>query len=474
MSSRQSRHLPKQTRKTLRKKGGVFLGDLPEDFQGTREEADAARLHEALDDDDGKHYDELLDKIDPNAKDSYITFARGKASGILTMSSFKKLLNNNASRPLDPINRQPFPKAFIEAVEDSMDIYIYPTKHKEAITGFYMIPDETKIITTSLDKTVGIWNTTTMKLVKKLKGMNAPIYKGALSTDGRFFVAGTEKGMVKGWNLEDYTEAFSWNEAPECRIKNICVSPDGTRLLIGYDYPRNTVLLFKKENHDWLLEKRFPDMQNTMVVLYNDAFVCMNNYQTILYKLATEQRLEIKLPNIEGQLRLCGRNFIKNQLVLCYGATQVADVVSFDTGKRIRSIGKDSSYVNIAAMSHDATRVVVPGFYSSVDSYGKIDLWKTTDGKNREARYTLHDKPAAAEIYTYAVAVSPDNTLVACALNNDEIRVMRLNDGAIIKVIQDEDAYAITMCFTKDNAYLYINAMNTLHKHRLLPVSASA
>lgn len=457
------------------KKGGVFIGKLPIDYKGTPKEADDIRFKEGFDKDDNEYYDELLDKIDIIDKNNYITFARNKATGLLSVNSFEKILKNpkklqnGKNKFLDPINREPFPEDFIQEVEEHIDLYKYPNKHNDKITGFLITPSEDKIITTSLDKTVGIWNIETNKFIKKLKGHNAPIYKSALTTDGNILVVGTETGQVKVWDLEDYSVKFVFNPYPGCQITNLSFSPNKQRMLVGYGSPamagngltRDEIFIFN--TNDWTYQSF--KMQNTLAVLYDDAFVCMQSHnKTIIHNFDIHKEFEIVTTSITGSIKACARNDKKNQLILCYGGTQIGDLIQFNTGKRIRNIGKNSNSVNVCVISNDAQTIIVPGFIGA--NYGYIDIWKITIPKKPYASYKLHDEPLSKYIYTYTITISNDDSLVACALNNKEIRIMQLRDGKIIQIIPCEQLI-VKMCFSKNNKYLFINNTNTIQKYVL-------
>ncbi len=77
--------------------------------------------------------------------------------------------------------------------------------HDEVVTSVAWKPDGTEIATSSLDKTVRIWDATTLKQKRLIKDHVDAVYSVAYSHDGRFFASGSGDRTAKVYDAKDYS-----------------------------------------------------------------------------------------------------------------------------------------------------------------------------------------------------------------------------------------------------------------------------
>jgi uncharacterized protein (TIGR03067 family) len=137
--------------------------------------------------------------------------------------------------------------------------------HTDIVTAVAFAPDDGKrLLTLSWDRTIRLWDTDSGKELRCLEPKNGVAWGGAI------FLPGGKEAIVGGWSciivldLETFKEVrrFAW---PGGRPVNLCLSPDGTRLLTGgadgtdycirlWDVSTGKVLRKFDKNVEW----RFP------------------------------------------------------------------------------------------------------------------------------------------------------------------------------------------------------------------------
>ncbi|HMP57825.1 MAG TPA: WD40 repeat domain-containing protein, partial [Gemmatales bacterium] len=102
--------------------------------------------------------------------------------------------------------------------------------HAGPVERLFFLPDGSKLVSSSADKTVQVWNLADGKVLAKLD-LGGPIAACALTPDGTIMATGTAEKLVKLWNLAEAKAVGEWSaQAP---VRSLAFSPDGGRLLVG-------------------------------------------------------------------------------------------------------------------------------------------------------------------------------------------------------------------------------------------------
>lgn len=107
-----------------------------------------------------------------------------------------------------------------------------PNGHKGRLRDISYSPNEKLVATSSVDKTIKVWDVETGVLVHDLKGHNSWIRQILFSNDGEYIISAAGDGEVKKWRISDGHEVLNFHSAKSA-IECIALSPDGRRLYLG-------------------------------------------------------------------------------------------------------------------------------------------------------------------------------------------------------------------------------------------------
>ena len=107
-----------------------------------------------------------------------------------------------------------------------------PNGHKGRLRDISYSPNEKLVATSSVDKTIKVWDVETGVLVHDLKGHNSWIRQILFSNDGEYIISAAGDGEVKKWRISDGQEVLNFHSAKSA-IECIALSPDGRRLYLG-------------------------------------------------------------------------------------------------------------------------------------------------------------------------------------------------------------------------------------------------
>lgn len=107
-----------------------------------------------------------------------------------------------------------------------------PNGHKGRLRDVSYSPNEKLVATSSVDKTIKVWDVETGVLVHDLKGHNSWIRQILFSDDGEYLISAAGDGEVKKWRISDGHEVFNFHSAKSA-IECVALSQDGRRLYLG-------------------------------------------------------------------------------------------------------------------------------------------------------------------------------------------------------------------------------------------------
>lgn len=114
--------------------------------------------------------------------------------------------------------------------ENFLGLLLDVSAHKASIYMLAFSPDGTTLASAGADQSVAIWNTSTWKLVRRIKGESGTVHALTFSPDGNALAAGAENGTIRLWNTSTWTD-------PEVilvhnsSVRALAFSRDGKRLV---------------------------------------------------------------------------------------------------------------------------------------------------------------------------------------------------------------------------------------------------
>lgn len=246
-------------------------------------------------------------------------------------------------------------------------------QHSAAVHAVTVSPNGQKFASSSLDRTIKLWDLNTGKLLQTLEGHTSAVHTIIFSRDGQTLVSSSHDGTIKLWNLNtgQPIRTFIGHEG---HVHSIVFTPDERTLVSGSG--DGTIKLWDLNTGKQIRTLYAGSGHVNSVVLSPDGRV-----------IASGSR--------EGPVELWDLN----------------------TGKQIRSLPAHSSYVNFVAITPDGQTLVS----SSLD--GPIELWNLETG---ERLRTLADSTAIS------LAISPDSQILASNSADQKIKLWNLRTGELL------------------------------------------
>lgn len=254
-------------------------------------------------------------------------------------------------------------------------------QHSAAVHTVTVSPDGQNFASSSLDRTIKLWDLNTGKLLQTLEGHTSAVHTIIFSSDGQQIASSSHDGTIKLWNLNT-GKALRTFTGHEGHVHSIVLTPDERTLVSGSG--DGTIKLWNVETGKQIRTLYARSGHVNSVTLSPDSRV-----------IASGSR--------EGPLELWELN----------------------TGKQIRSLPAHSSYVNFVAISPDGQTLVS----SSLD--GPIELWNLKTG---ERLRTLADSSAIS------LAISPDSQILASNSADQKIKLWDLDTGKLVNTFAGDAA----------------------------------
>lgn len=96
--------------------------------------------------------------------------------------------------------------------------------HNDAVTAMVAIPGRNIVASASSDKTVKVWNSETLSLVRTYRGHNGPVGALDAASDGRMIASGAEDGQVRLWSTAS-TRLLRTLRGHTARVTAVAFSP---------------------------------------------------------------------------------------------------------------------------------------------------------------------------------------------------------------------------------------------------------
>ena len=136
--------------------------------------------------------------------------------------------------------------------------------HGDEVFKIVANPKQPMLATSSADKTVRLWNRTTLAAGKTLSGLTDYVYAVAFSPDGELVAGGSYDGGVAVWKVDDGTSVKAFNASPGfvtegAGAEEEVIEPVGQSVMrtAGADEEAGSCLwLLPSDRHDLCIEPR--------------------------------------------------------------------------------------------------------------------------------------------------------------------------------------------------------------------------
>jgi WD40 repeat protein len=335
--------------------------------------------------------------------------------------------------------------------------------HGEKVTSLVCAPDGQTIISGGEDKKVIFWNARTGKQEGVLEA-GTQVTRLAMSNDGRMLAVGGYRVL---WLVDGASRKIRTKISYDDTVKSLSFSPDAASLAAGSSFHFHSITLFDTKTaalersidigqNDSIIDLAFTPSGKTIAVLSGGSAgntlkiidraarkattIWQNKWLLSCLAIspdghsavcadAAQSATVIELPSGKEMMRLAGRSsniyclaFCKEGSMLAtgsqFGTTALWDLIS---GKIIAIFHGESSVFRVALSRTGST--IAAGYRN-----GTLRIW---DSKSQKP---LFDRQVS-ETSISALSFSPDGHALACADENDKVRVFEIQTGKIMATL---------------------------------------
>jgi WD40 repeat protein len=309
------------------------------------------------------------------------------------------------------------------------------------VTAVLFSPDGKLIASAGGDKLVRLWDAASGKPLHSLAGHQATVTSLDFSADGKRLASGSVDRSVRVWDPDSGKLVFAIEDNPSV-VAAVAFRPDGKQLAVGsIDH---AIACYDAVTGK--LQKRW--------FAHGDAVTCLayspaGQYLASggadgalqLWLSATPGSLAARLPGHSGMISMVAFRKDGQHLVSC-GSDQLVRLWKLEgnSGKELQSFRGHKDWVTSVAFSRDGYHIVSSG----VDKL--IKVWEITS----------RDLPLLPEHTSgvEALALSPDNKLLATGAADNTIKLWDRATGAEVATLTGHANPIVSLVFTPDSKML--------------------
>ncbi|KAG2047255.1 WD40 repeat-like protein [Suillus hirtellus] len=274
--------------------------------------------------------------------------------------------------------------------------------HTRSIWGVIHLPGRQRIITSSYDGSLRVWNLKSGKQIgEDWRDGEGEVYNIALSPDGKKVVSGSEDGAVRLWDIDTCKVIAKWMGHTK-PVLSVCWSRDGQRVLSG-SHDR-TARQWDVESGETILEPIKTGHSDVWAVVYSPdmTFIATGGFETY-----------------ESPIKIWDAK----------------------TGKLVATLKGHAWTVGCLAWTNDG-KTLISGSHDN-----SIRTWNTTTWK----------QTAILEAHTsvvWAIAISPNDHILASASYDNTALLWNLDNGQLIGPPLQHTNFVESVSFSEDGNLL--------------------
>ncbi|WP_437553969.1 AAA family ATPase [Sorangium sp. So ce367] len=297
--------------------------------------------------------------------------------------------------------------------------------HSSAVTACALTHDGLRIVSTSDDNTLKVWDLATGKLLSSLDGHSARITAWALSHDGLRIVSASDDHTLKVWDVAT-GKLLSSLEGHSSAVTACVLSHDGLRIVSASD--DKTLKVWDVATGKLLSSLEGHSSAVTACALTHDGLriVSASRDKTLkVWDLATGKLLS-SLEGHSSAVIACA--LTHDGLRIVSASDKTLKVWDLATGKLLSTLEGHSSAVTACALSLDGLRIVSASYDHT------LKVWDLATGKLLS---TLEGHSSRVT----ACALIPDGLRIVSASSDNTLRVWSASTGECLSTVRGTSAF---------------------------------
>jgi WD40 repeat protein len=332
--------------------------------------------------------------------------------------------------------------------------------HPEAIRSIAWSPDGTRLATGSADKSIRIWDGTTLNPLFLMEGHQGWVESVAWSPDGITLASASRDGSIRFWDAETGVElhALSGSQGHVGEVVSLAFSPDGRMLVSGGEdgakiwflphFMRNRPMLkaraLLKQGQDLARRGQLTKSISILEGLVEDEHIGAEARQHLeSTKRSHNQFFAQDRMGVKGD----HRQWVPPKVTLADGTIlQVARMATVFDRDPVGDIGRTGGWLKQIDWSSDHRRL------ATISTYG-LQKWDPFSRSFVDLKSAARTNDTGADIEITVIAWSPDGKKLAAGYQDGVIRVMQ-EDGREMRLLQKGDSSISSVAWSPDGELL--------------------
>jgi len=310
--------------------------------------------------------------------------------------------------------------------------------HKKAVVYAAFSPNDRYLVTTSMDNTARLWQVDNGKLIQVLEGHQEGVFQGTFSPDGQSLVTVGGGGGVRLWEISG--ELLKVFEGHESGVFHAAFSPDGLKLVTAsldktarlWDVSNAKLLKIFEGHKNGVYHAAFsPNGQRVVTASFDNT--------ARLWQVKSGKLFQI-LEGHENGVSIAAFS-PSGQQVLTASWDNTARLWDVASGKRLRMLKGHLGRIYYASFSPNGQYVI------TVSEDKTARLWDTQSGKLINI-FKGHKKSI------FHAAFSPDSQAVVTASMDNTARLWKMSGDELFKVLKGHKKPVTQVAFSQSGEYL--------------------
>ncbi|KJR43702.1 serine/threonine protein kinase [Candidatus Magnetoovum chiemensis] len=310
---------------------------------------------------------------------------------------------------------------------------------------------------------IHVWDLTTGKEIKTLKGHNGNINDLNVSPDGKFLISSSSDQTVRLWQLNTglCLRTFSWHSG---NINSVSFSKDGWQFLAACDDMSIRVLYldFELEVND--LQYQYKDLERYIKIFITQHTPFMEN---TLMRTGQPKWSDEDYNNLINSLKLKGFGWLKPEIIDKQISTFKEEIILKEE--------EDNSYFN-ASVDTAAELFTKSRYRESLEFLNKARSFKGYERNEKalklfEEFYNIFPRTSfstAWKLNMFALKTSTITTMLLCAKAglivagryDNAIEVREIKDGAIVRIFKGYPCPINAIVKSDDEKSIFVSCSN--------------